>query len=203
MTLKDARDYTDLRSINGRIYIMAEENTTNNTENGSTSASAQQVNEPQPKQKEEKLFTQAQVDEMFNARFKRETEKWEQKLTESQKMAKMNAEQKAQYETEKKEQELSDRESEITKRELKMMAKEALIEKGLPVELADTLIYTDAENCTASIEAVEKSFKTAVEKAVENRLKNSSNTPKNGTASSTSGVEAAFYKLNPELKERK
>ena len=94
--------------------------------------------------------------------------------TEAEKLAKMNAEQKAQYEQQKKEKELADREAEITKRELSAQAKETLADKGLPVSLADILNYTDASTCQASIEAVEKAFQEAVAKGVEDKLKGGS-----------------------------
>jgi len=91
--------------------------------------------------------------------------------TEAEKLAKMNAEQRAQYEKEKQDAALAEREKSITKRELTATAKETLVEKGLPTSLASVLDYTDAEKCSASIEAVETAFKEAVEKAVEDKLK--------------------------------
>lgn len=90
--------------------------------------------------------------------------------TEAEKLAKMNAEQKAEYEKEKREKELAEREASITKRELAAAAKEQLAEKGLPLSLADVLNYSSAEACNASIGAVGKAFQEAVEKAVEDRL---------------------------------
>ena len=77
---------------------------------------------------------------------------------------------KAQYAREKKEKELTDRETAITKRELKATAIEQLAEKNLPTSLAEVLNYASAEECKASIEAVGKAFQEAVEKAVETRL---------------------------------
>lgn len=94
--------------------------------------------------------------------------------TEAEKLAKMNAEEKAKYEQQKKEGELAAREAEITKRELTAQAKETLADKGLPVSLADILNYTDASTCQASIEAVEKAFQEAVAKGVEDKLKGGS-----------------------------
>lgn len=94
----------------------------------------------------------------------------ENERTEAEKMAKMNADQKAQYAREKKEKELTDRETAITKRELKATAIEQLAEKNLPTSLAEVLNYASAEECKASIEAVGKAFQEAVEKAVETRL---------------------------------
>ena len=105
--------------------------------------------------------------------------------TEAEKLAKMNAEQKAQYEKEKKEAELAKRESDITKRELTATAKETLSEKGLPISLSAVLDYSDAEKCNASIEAVEKAFKEAVEKAVDERLKGGKPPKKAGTETKT------------------
>ena len=91
--------------------------------------------------------------------------------TEAEKLAKMNTEQKAQYEQQKKEKELADREAEITKRELSAQAKETLADKGIPIQLADVLNYSGADECQSSIEAVEKAFTEAVAKAVEDRIK--------------------------------
>lgn len=96
--------------------------------------------------------------------------KMQEARTEAEKMAKMNAEQKAQYEREKQDKELADREAAITKRELMATAKEQLAEKGLPISLASVLNYSSAEECTASIDAVGKAFQEAVEKAVNDRL---------------------------------
>lgn len=65
-----------------------------------------------------------------------EKEKWEiltdAKVSEAEKLAKMNKEEKAQYLQEKKEKEIQDREAAITKRELAAEAKNTLAEKGLP-----------------------------------------------------------------------
>lgn len=90
--------------------------------------------------------------------------------TEAEKLAKMNAEQKAEYEKEKRDKELADREANITRRELAATAKEQIAEKGLPLSLADVLNYESAEACAASIDAVGKAFQEAVEKAVQERL---------------------------------
>lgn len=97
--------------------------------------------------------------------------KVEEAKTEAAKLAKMNAEQKAQYDQEKRIAELDKREKEITTRELKAQANVTLTEKGLPLELSDIINYTDADSCKASIDAVEKAFQSAVEKAVNEKLR--------------------------------
>ena len=92
-------------------------------------------------------------------------------MTGYQKLAKMTKNEKQEYLNKKHEKELSDREAAITRRELMAEAKNTLAEKKLPVTLADVLVYTDADSCNKSIEAVEKAFTEAVAAAVEEKLK--------------------------------
>lgn len=82
--------------------------------------------------------------------------------TEAEKLAKMNAEQKAQYEREKLSEELAEREANVTRRELRAEAISQLGEKKLPLSLVDVLDFSSAEACTNSIDTVEKAFTEAV-----------------------------------------
>lgn len=106
--------------------------------------------------------------------------KIEDAKTEAEKLAKMNADQKAEYERQKSMVELAKREKDINTRELKAAAYETLAEKGLPKDLANILNYESAETCNQSIEAVQKAFQSAVEKAVNERLRGG-NPPKGAT----------------------
>lgn len=155
-------------------------NTDTTTQNESTS------NEKTETNKSEKTFTQKDVDKLIQERVAREQAKWEKKVqderTEAEKLAKMNADQKAEYEKQKREDELAKREKDITTRELRATAYETLAEKNLPKELVDILNYSDAEQCNKSIEAVEKAFQSAVEKAVNDKLRGG-NPPKGGQGS--------------------
>lgn len=118
--------------------------------------------------------------ETAKAKWQQEAElRIEEAKTEAQKLAKMNAEQKAEHERAKREQELAEREAALSLRELKAQAATTLVEKGLPRELLDSLSYQDAEACQKSIEAVEAAFRTAVQAGVEERLKGKE-TPKTG-----------------------
>lgn len=100
--------------------------------------------------------------------------------TEAQKMASMNEKEKEDYQRQKREEALNERERDITTRELKATAYETLAEKGLPKELAEILNYTDADQCKASIDAVEKAFQSSVEKAVNEKLRGNNQPPKSG-----------------------
>lgn len=155
-------------------------NTDTTTQNESTSNEQTETNQ------REKTFTQKDVDKLIQERVAREQAKWEKKVqderTEAEKLAKMNADQKAEYEKQKREDELAKREKDITTRELRATAYETLAEKNLPKELVDILNYESAETCNKSIEAVEKAFQSAVEKAVNDKLRGG-NPPKGGQGS--------------------
>lgn len=105
--------------------------------------------------------------------------KLETAKTEAEKLAKMNADEKAKYAEEKRIAELEKREKDITTRELRATAYETLAEKDLPKDLVDILNYSDAEACNKSIESVEKAFQSAVERAVNEKLRGG-NPPKGG-----------------------
>lgn len=132
--------------------------------------------------------------------------KWDadaqQKISEAARMAKMNADEKEKYKKEQDEKDYQKRLADVTARELKAEAKEILAEKGLPGELAEILNFADADTCKKGIEAVETAFKTAVEKGIEERIKKSAGGIKSGsTGAEMSGVEAAFYGINPNLRK--
>lgn len=93
------------------------------------------------------------------------------KVSEAEKLAKMTAAEKAQYQEQQRLKDLEAREAAIAKRELMATAKITLADKGLPGELADILDYTDAESCSKSIEAVEKAINAGVEAGIKTRLK--------------------------------
>lgn len=155
------------------IQLFADEASTpeNNTDQQSI------VDQQEEKQKPEQssAFSQQDIDKAVDKAVKEAKEQWDaqqkEKQSEAQKLAKMSKEERSEYETQKKEKELADREAELSKRELMSTAKETLIDKGLPVELAVALDYKDADACNKSINAIGKVFEDAVQKAVENRIK--------------------------------
>lgn len=134
--------------------------------------------EPQPQSFDDLLKNkdyQAEFDRRVQKALGTAKEKWtalmDDKLSEADKLAKMNKEEKAEYLRQKQEKELKDREAAITRRELMAEAKNTLAEKKLPVGLAEVLNYADADSCNQSMAAVEKAFQEAVQAAVEEKLK--------------------------------
>ena len=125
---------------------------------------------------------QSEFDRRVNKALDTAQQKWDAdakaQADEAAKLAKMKADEKAEYERTKREEALTKREAEITRRELRAEAITQLADKGLPAGLADILDCTSADNCKASLEKVEKAFGEAVEQAINDRLKGI--TPKTG-----------------------
>lgn len=101
--------------------------------------------------------------------------KWEtlrnESVSEAEKLALMTPEEKAKYQSDKREAELAKREADLTRKELQSGAKSKLIDAGLPADLHTVLDYTDEEACDRSIETLKDAFQKAVEAAVEDKLK--------------------------------
>lgn len=167
----------------------------------------------------EKLYSQAEVENIINRRFaklQRESEKQAEQarkegVTEGEKLASMSAEERFKAQQEKAESDfkaredaLKQREAEVARKELRAQAVETLGGKELPAELADILVYTDAEACNASIAVVESAFRKAVKAEVDKRLAASSvKLTRGGTAAEKprdKGVELA-EKIGGEAKK--
>lgn len=92
-------------------------------------------------------------------------------ITEALKLQKMTEEQKFSYEQQQAQKQLAEKEAELTRRELKLNAINALTEKDLPVDLVDSLSYDSKESYEKSMARVTKAFEKAVSKAIDARLR--------------------------------
>lgn len=120
-----------------------------------------------------KTFTQEDVDKMIAERLARQQKKFDAEKEEAAKLAKMNAEDKAKYAAQKREEELTARETAIQKKELRFEALNILEENKLPAKLVDCIDLTSAETSKASIEAIKTAWTEALTAAVDARLKSS------------------------------
>lgn len=168
-----------MRDINNKmrwplkIQLFGDE--ANNPEDNTNQQDNVDQQQDKPKAETKHTFSQQDIDDAVTKAVKEAKDQWEaqqkEKQSEAQKLAKMSKEERGEYETQKKEKELADREAELSKRELMSTAKETLIAKGLPAELAIALDYKDADACNKSIDSIGKAFEGAVQKAVEDRIK--------------------------------
>lgn len=157
------------------IQLFADDNSGDGSGNDGDQGTGQDNQDSGEGGQETKTFTQEELDKIVQGRIAKERKAWEKHLedekTEAQKLETMSEKEKKKYQEEKRIKELDDREAAITRRELTAQAKVQLADKGIPTELAEILNLTDAESCKKSIEVVEKAFQSAVEKAVEERIK--------------------------------
>lgn len=172
---------------NINLQLFAEPNeTAPAAEAGATNAAAQSAD---GEGTAEQTFTQADVDRIVNQRLARAQRDAERRVeqarnearSEAERLAQMTGEQRLQHEREQaermareRETSLAEREAEITRRELRIEATDTLISRGLPVDLAEILDFTNADACSASIDRVEKIFRNAVQASVDERLRKSS-----------------------------
>ena len=115
------------------------------------------------KKEEVKTFTQEEIDEIVKSNVDRAVakalHKADEQRKEAEKLAAMNAKEKAEYEMNKKRQDLEKRERNIQLRELTAEAKDMLIEKGLSSDLASILDYKEAESVKESINIIEATIR--------------------------------------------
>ena len=122
----------------------------------------------------EKTFTQDEVNKIVQDRLAKERAKNEKAQEEAKKLAKMmNAEQKNQYMVEQLQKELEEYKTKEAKndmiKEANSMLKEADI--NLPDEVVAMLIGDNAEDTKICVDSFSKAFKTAVERAANDKLK--------------------------------
>ena len=154
---------------------MSEEtNATVSTESPET-VDTQETVDTKQEDKHERTFTRADVGKMVSAEVAKARKAWESeqeaKESEAKKLAKMNADEKKDYQLKQREQELADREAEIARKELTAEAKSMLSERDLPVELVAVVDLASADSVTESINTVQKAWSEAVQKGVSERLK--------------------------------
>ena len=182
---------TNATSINTTPNTTQETGTTAQVENQPATqtegnAPGQQTTPP----RDEPRFTQADVDRAVAQRLARAQRDAEQRInaardegrSEAERLAQMTEAQRIKHERERaenaareRETRLSEREADITRRELRAEAIDTLTSRGLPRELEQLLNYQNADACSASIDAIERVFRAAVQKGVDERINQSRN----------------------------
>ncbi|KMO46920.1 scaffolding protein [Lacticaseibacillus rhamnosus] len=157
-------------------------------------------------------YTQAQLDSEADKRVAKALEKAKAKWQEEQakaledaksegaRLAKMSADEKARELEKQRQAALDKREAELNQRELSASTKSLLVDKGLPGQLADSLVALgDADKIKATVETLEKSIQETVNKQVEAKLQ--TDPPKNG-ASALDGPDDPFKKIMAQYKKK-
>ena len=125
--------------------------------------------------KEEKTFTQAELDKILNKKFAQWQKKTEEAKQEAERKAKLTeaeklAEERKEFESMKRQFEYEQRVNSTSK---------VLASNNLPIEFADFLIAETDEATTQRVDLFKNAFNEALEKALTERLRG--NTPKTST----------------------
>lgn len=152
-------------------------------ENKETKIDETKVDETKEENKEQKTFSQAEFDSAVSKMYEKLEAKFnkraEQTKAEAEKLANMNAEEKAKYQIEQREKQIAEKEREWAIKENKYECSKILAEKNLPIAFAEYIVAEDAETMQKNIQLFDTEFKKAVKAEVESRLK--STTPKTAT----------------------
>lgn len=140
--------------------------------------------------KEEKTFTQAELDKILNKKFAQWQKKTEEAKAEAERKAKLTeaeklAEERKEFEAMKKQFEYEQRVNSTSK---------VLASNNLPIEFADFLIAENDEATTKRVDLFKNAFNDALEKAVNERLRGK--TPKTSAVNGNLVTKEQFKKMN-------
>ena len=145
-----------------------------------TTAESVEKVETEVKENQEKTFTRDELNKIVSAEKTKALDEYkaqvEAEKTEAEKLAKMKSDEKLQYQLEKSNEEKNNALAELNAYKLKEEAIKIASEKGLDVSL---LAYFDfknlkAEEVNSKIDEISNAFNKAVEKAVNEKLKEDS-----------------------------
>ena len=139
--------------------------------------SEEKPKEPEKKESEKK-YSDEEVNSILSKKFAKWTAQKEKELDEAQKLAEMDAQQKAEYERDKIEKELAELKRENTLNAMGKTARTMLSEQGVHLSdaMVSILVTEEAESTKANVDNFVQLFKEAVDAAVNEKLK--SGTPK-------------------------
>lgn len=126
-----------------------------------------------------KIFSQADMDNLAGKIRGEEKAKQDQAikeavataLAEERRQAKLTEEEREKEAKTKREAELKEREEAVTLREMRATAKELLSQKNIPIDLVDFVVDLDATKTKENIEKLAKTYNKSVESGVTDKLK--------------------------------
>lgn len=128
--------------------------------------------EHQEKPKDEKKYTDADVDEIINKKFAKWKEEAEKAEKEAEKLRKMNTEQKAEYEAKKQSERIAELEAQINRNGLEKEASKMLFEAGITADetVLDFVVRNNAEDTQQSVQSLIGLVNTLADAKVQTML---------------------------------
>ena len=163
--------------------------TTDNTADTTTTTDNTATDDPK-----EKTYTQAEVTELIEKRLIREREKQKKAASEAEKLAKMSAQEQAEYQRDEYQKELEELKAKLARADIKETARAMLAADNIsiPDNLISAIITDNADTTQQAIKGFAAAFKEAVKNEVANRLKG--NEPKASTQSNITKAEILAVK---------
>lgn len=142
----------------------------------------------------EKTYTQAEVTDLIEKRLIREREKQKKAASEAEKLAKMSAQEQAEYQRDEYQKELEELKAKLARADIKETARAMLAADNIsiPDNLISAIITDNADSTQQAIKGFAAAFKEAVKTEVANRLKG--NEPKASTQSNITKAEILAVK---------
>ena len=184
----------------GRAVDMAELENTN-------IGAEEQTSEPTPKtytQEEVDALLQKEGDRRVTEALKKAERKQADKAKEAEKLARMNATEKYEYELEQREKAIAEKERALTLAENKNEASKILAEKDIDLALVDFVVAEDADTMNENIKKLDKAIKASVAKRLAGKSpmkapETNEGLTKEGFAKMTLAEQNALYLNDPEL----
>lgn len=179
---------------------MAELETTN-------TGAAEQTEPTTPKtytQEEVDALLQKEGDRRVTEALKKAERKQADKAKEAEKLARMNATEKYEYELEQREKAIAEKERALTLAENKNEASKILAEKDIDLALVDFVVAEDADTMNENIKKLDKAIKASVAKRLAGKSpmkapETNEGLTKEGFAKMTLAEQNALYLNDPEL----
>ena len=148
-----------------------------------------QVNQEPVQEPGEKMFTQAELDEIIGKRLAKEKAKFDEqlknKVSEAERLAKLNEDERAKEEIRIAQENLNNMTAEFNKmkadferQQLMSQVIKELDNRKLPIGMAVNLIGKDAEATKANIDAFEETWKTSLADAIKSEIKTNASSPR-------------------------
>lgn len=146
--------------------------------------------------KPEKKYTDDDVDKIVSKRLAREREQAKKEKEEAEKLAEMNAQQKAEYKLAEAEKRIAELERKESLAEMTKVARKMLSESDINAsdELLAMLVTPDAQETKTAIDAFSKLYKEAVESGIKARLRGEAPRRSSGTDSPVSEIDKRIKK---------
>lgn len=173
---------------NNSVNISNEVENNNNTNN--EPEVKEENKETSDTSKDEKLFTQEEVNKMVQKRLAKEKSRieksYKEKMTEAERYSKMSTEEIQKEEIEKKLARLEELEKKEARNEMLKVVTTSLSDNNIPSQFAEFLIGEDADDTKDKVDTFSKIWNKALEKAVNAKLVGKKPTSNNNSKSTGS-----------------